>query len=72
MAALMSPVVPLSELEAWFLLERKQAKEPDPYARSCFICHKSGRCGHREPAVELAIIESLRRAEQRKAAGGAQ
>lgn len=26
------------------------------FTRPCFICHQSGRCAHREPEVELALL----------------
>lgn len=26
------------------------------FERRCFICHRRGRCSHREPLVELALI----------------
>ena len=30
-------------------------------ARKCFVCQRFGRCKHREPAVEMAILEAWRR-----------
>jgi len=35
------------------------------FIRECFMCGKSGWCGHREPLVELAYIEALARGARR-------
>jgi hypothetical protein len=39
--------------------------------RRCFVCDRIGLCAHREPAVELAIQESVLRAAERKPMGRA-
>lgn len=34
--------------------------------RQCFICGEYGRCAHREPEVEVALIEATTRGEERQ------
>ena len=49
------------------------------YARPCLICGRSGPCGHREPEVEIALLNAalragdapLRKVDPQRAAGAA-
>lgn len=49
--------------------ERRAVAITDPlafvWARPCFSCEKTGRCEHREPEVELALLEAESRRMRR-------
>lgn len=46
--------------DTWEMVQRSYA------FRRCFVCNELGRCGHREPEVEIAHMEAIANRENRR------